>query len=195
MILIYGGQKKLFIPGYENYTSMTPTEFEKYAIRMLEDATNGLENVNFEHNVFVDAHDGTYQIDGRITYRLFGCDFIVLVECKRYRASIKREKIQILCDKVKAAGAHKGIFVTTSNYQSGAIKYAADHGIALLNIIDGKLTYEVRAQGEKQEYMYPKDLPRFQSILQESISEGRTKFCVVDKTEYLKEYLTRENYN
>ncbi|WP_312444561.1 restriction endonuclease [Lacrimispora sp.] len=182
----------MFIPERENYTDMSPEEFEKYTLQLLKESIKGLEKVHFEHNIFVNTFDGTYQIDGIIRYNLFGCNYITLVECKKYNGPIKREALQVLHDKVRSIGAHKGIFVTTSYYQSGAYDYAKAHGIALLTIIDGKLNYEIRSQGEIEDYMYPLSLPKYVTIMQEKTSENTTSCKVVDDTEYVREFLIRD---
>ncbi len=138
----------MFLPGKESYTEMTPTDFEKYVVSMFEAKyqQDGVENASFTHNVIRDAHDGSYQIDGEIRFSIMGVEYVTLVECKKYAGPIKREQIQVLSDKVKSTGAHKGIFVTTSFFQSGALLYAKEHGIALITIIDGKIQYEARGQ-------------------------------------------------
>ncbi|MDG0794072.1 restriction endonuclease [Cohnella ginsengisoli] len=63
-------------------------------------------------------------------------DFKVIVECKRYTRPVEREKIVVLADKVRSLGAHKGVLISTSGFQSGATEYAKQHGIALLQIFD-----------------------------------------------------------
>ena len=74
-----------------------------------------------------------------------GAEFIVLIECKKYRNAVERELVQVLHDKVRSVGAHKGILFTTTGFQSGAIKYATAHGIALVSIINGTAIYETRS--------------------------------------------------
>lgn len=182
----------MFIPGKENSMDMTPEEFEKYTLQLLKENIKNLENVYLEHNVSVNAYDGTYQIDGRISYSLCGCDYITLVECKKYSGPIKRIEIQVLHDKIRSIGAHKGIFVTTSYYQSGAYDYAKAHGIALLTITDGKLNYEIRIQGEIKDYMYPSDLPKYMTIMQEKISENIISCKVIDDSDYVREFLEKD---
>lgn len=62
--------------------------------------------------------------------------FKVIAECKRYTSPVNREKVVVLADKVKSLGAHKGILISTSGFQSGAHEYAKKHGIALIQILD-----------------------------------------------------------
>lgn len=136
----------MFIPTKDCMLEMTPTAFEKYSLEILHQQTKGLENFELEHNVVVKKSDGNYQIDGILHFDVMGMRYTTLVECKHYKTPINREKVQVLYDKIRALGAHKGILISTSNFQSGAIKYAKEHGIALIQIVDADLTYETRGQ-------------------------------------------------
>ena len=134
----------MFVPGYERYTDMTPQEFEVYALDFLQKEASKLEKVNFEHDVMIQTHDGNYQIDGKISFSFMGFSFLCLVECKKYKGPINREKVAALYSKMQSIGAQKGIIVTTSYYQSGAIKFASEHGIALVVLTDEGITYHCR---------------------------------------------------
>ncbi len=138
----------MFIPTKENYTEMTPADFEQYALSALKKQfqDKGIDNYSFVHDVQKNAYDGRYQIDGEIEFSIMGVNINILVECKQYTGPVKREHIQVLNDKIRSTGANKGIFITTSYYQSGALKYAKEHGIALITIIDGKLRYQTRSE-------------------------------------------------
>ncbi|WP_164779788.1 restriction endonuclease [Paenibacillus kobensis] len=84
----------------------------------------------------VQTNDGEYQIDIIAEFVALSVDFKVIVECKRYTRPVEREKIVVLADKVRSLGAHKGVLISTSGFQSGATEYARQHGIALLQIFD-----------------------------------------------------------
>lgn len=164
----------MFLPTRDNYTEMTPTEFEKVVLSELKSqfTSQSVSDYSFEHNVVENVYDGSYQIDGEIKFISMGVEFKILVECKHYKNPVKREQIQALYDKIRALGAHKGIFVTTSSFQSGAIKYATAHGIALISVIDGKLTYETRSFETHEPIYYPPDIPKYALILQTSEQEN-----------------------
>lgn len=137
----------MFIPTKEHFYDMTPEEFEKYSLESLKEQTKGLENLEIQHNVIIKKNDGNYQIDGKIQFELMGVRYVTLVECKHYRSPITREKVQILYDKIRAIGANKGVLISTSNFQIGAIKYAKEeHGIVLIQIVEADLTYEIRTK-------------------------------------------------
>ena len=134
----------MFVPTKECFCNMSPTDFEKYSLYLLKQQTQGLENLEIEHNVIIEKSDGSYQIDGIIRFDVMGIRYTTLVECKHYKNTISREKVQVLYDKIRATGAQKGILISTSGFQSGAIKYASEHGIALIQITEAETTFEAR---------------------------------------------------
>jgi restriction system protein len=124
---------------------ITAAEFERLVRDWILKQGGELTSLEVKHNVKVEAYDSTYQIDVLAKFQAFaGAEFIVLIEYKKYRNAVEREVVQVLHDKVRSLGAHKGMLFTTTGFQSGAIKYAKAHGIALVSIIEGA-TYETRS--------------------------------------------------
>lgn len=70
-------------------------------------------------------------VDLSIKMNIGGADFLVLIECKCYTHSVGVDDVEEFHSKLDDIGAHKGILVTTSGFQSGAIKTAMGRGIAL----------------------------------------------------------------
>lgn len=134
----------MFTPTQKLILDMSPEEFEKYSLLVLKQQIQGIDDCCFEHNKIIKVSDGNYQIDGFIEFSLMGVTYKTLLECKHYKNSISREKVQILYDKLRACGAQKGILVSSSNFQSGAITYATKHGIALIQLIESGNQYQVR---------------------------------------------------
>lgn len=118
-------------------TDMSPEEFEQECLKLLESIEENSHNCTIEHNQVYCSDDGNYQLDGLITFEHFGVTYKTIVECKRYKYPIKRSHIQVLHDTIRSTGAHKGILISTSSFQKGAMKYAKKHGIALIQIVDG----------------------------------------------------------
>lgn len=135
----------MFIPVIDTILEMTPVDFEKYALQILESKTKGLDNVKFVHNKVVEAYDGNYQLDGYIEFEVMGVLYKTIVECKHYKYPISREIVQKVYDNLRAIGAQKGIVVSTSNFQSGAIAYAKAHGIALIQMAQTEETFYTRS--------------------------------------------------
>ncbi|MFS0727657.1 restriction endonuclease [Paenibacillus sp. 1P07SE] len=129
---------EIITPYREFVASISALEFEKYCVEILNAyaEAEALKDFKILHNQKVRTNDGEYQIDIVAEFVALSVDFKVIVECKRYTRPLEREKIVVLADKVRSLGAHKGILISTSGFQSGATEYAKKHGIALLQIFD-----------------------------------------------------------
>lgn len=134
----------MFIPTKKAFMDLTPEEFEQYSLDLLTEQTQNLENLVIKHNTIIETYDGNYQIDGYIEFTVIGIKYKTIVECKHYQSSITREKVQVLHGKIQSLGAQKGILISTSNFQSGAMEYARVHGIALIQMTEAGTSYETR---------------------------------------------------
>ena len=70
----------MFITVIDSVLEMNPTEFEKYALQILQDHIKGLNNVKFIHNKVVEAYDGNYQLAGYIEFEVMGVIYKTIVE-------------------------------------------------------------------------------------------------------------------
>lgn len=136
---------RMFLPMADRCMEMKPADFEKYSLEILESHIKGLENVVFKHNQVIEVADGNYQIDGLIEFEVMGLKYKTVVECKMYKNPINRGIVQKLYSTIQSIGAHKGIIVSTSNFQSGALLYARQHGIALIQMTEAGTEYYERA--------------------------------------------------
>jgi len=116
--------------------NLTPEQFELEVKAILEASANGLSDFSAQHRKSLPGADGEYEIDIFAKFTALGVDFKVLVECKRHSSPVKREVVQILNDRIRSTGSQKGMLFTTSGFQSGAIDYAAKHGIALVHLVN-----------------------------------------------------------
>lgn len=132
-------------PFSEDPIDISPVEFEKQIKNIFEGLEREIKKIEIIHNDKINTVNGNFQIDIKVTFEFLGVDFIVLVECKKHNSPIKRETIQIVKDKVLILGVHKGILVSASGFQRGAIQYAKNNGVALIKIDNGKLEYETRS--------------------------------------------------
>ena len=126
------------VPWVRDIVHMSDTEFEKYSMEVLKcfAETEDLPNFQILHNQKLQAHDGTYQIDVYAEFTVMGIKMKMLVECKHYNNPIERKIISELHDKLESTGCNKGVVITNSYYQSGAIEYAKAHGITLIKVFD-----------------------------------------------------------
>ena len=183
----------MFNPTMDAHLDMSPVDFEKHALIILHQQLQGIENCLFEHNKIIEVGDGNYQIDGYIEFSLMGVTYKTLVECKHYKGSIEREKVQVLFDKLRACGAQKGILVSSSNFQSGAITYAALHGIALIQLTESGNQYYSRGWnrvGDMHNHMHDNGCSSYIGVMQTSSSESSILCSYLSKTNLaLKDFL------
>ena len=97
-----------------------------------------------------------------------------MVECKHHKNPIKREVVELLFACLRAVGGHKGVIYATAPFQRGAVKYAQTHGIALIQIADGRVSYEVKSRETPP--VLPSWVPRFVSLKRTITREGNDGF-------------------
>lgn len=120
---------------------ITSLQFELEVKKYLESASDKLEEFQAEHREAVTGHDGTYEIDITARFRVFGAKFLVLVECKHHKNRIMRDYVQVLHAKQLSLGAQKAMMFSTSGFNEGAVNYALQHGIALVQLASGETLY------------------------------------------------------
>jgi restriction system protein len=165
---------EVYNPIEANTTDMTDTEFEKYVANLVKQMSEkeGIK-CSVKHNYIARVNDGNYQIDVIVEYTFLGGQFIILVECKKYKNPVPREKVEILYNRIRSIGAHKGMLFSTSRFQQGAIDFAKKHGIALVQVIDGKLLYNVKSVNiEKVEIPPWANLPKHCGVMVSKTSNG-----------------------
>ena len=121
---------------------ITPEEFELLVRSWVESVSSELRELQVTHQYKISSQGGDYAFDVVATFTAVGgADFVVLIECKKHKNPIKREVVQVLHDKIRSVGAHKGIVVATAPFQNGALSYAKVNGIALAQVANGSLKY------------------------------------------------------
>jgi len=120
---------------------ITSVQFELHIKRFLESTAGKLKDFQTVHRESMDGQDGTYEIDITARFKIFGADFLVLVECKNHKNHIKREHVQTLHAKLVSLSAQKGMLFATTPFQDGAVEYANQHGIALVQLASGETLY------------------------------------------------------
>ena len=126
---------------------ITPIDFELLVKRWFEAQAGSISSFDAKHRELLAGVDGEYEIDVSIRFSMFGgAKFLVLVECKKHSNPIKREVVQVLNDRLRSTGGHKGFIFSTAPFQSGALTYADKNGIALVQIASGRTTY-IQATG------------------------------------------------
>jgi restriction system protein len=126
--------RNFLLARYEARFDVSPYLFERTVASVFED---------MGYRVLVTSRSG----DDGIDVFLYGStDEVIGVQVKRYRASIKVSQIRELLGALVVNRLTRGVFVTTSQFQSGAAKSAASQGakqVGLsIELIDGATFYE-----------------------------------------------------
>jgi len=108
-----------------------------------------LKGFSVRHQAVIETPDGEFALDGLAAFEALGVDFMVLVECKHHRNPIKRELVQVLESKLSSTHAQKAMMYSTATFQKGAIEFAAQHHIALVQFTAGDVVYKTRDMQEK----------------------------------------------
>ena len=83
-----------------------------------------------QHNVIeTDRYGAKRQIDVKIVRRSRFHRFTTLIECKRWKEPVGRDRIDVLASSIEALGASNGAIFTTTGFEEGAIAYAKGKGI------------------------------------------------------------------
>ena len=154
---------------------LTPREFELEVKATLDELSAGLTDYQAQQREIVAGTDGEYEIDITVRFTALNADYLTLVECKRYKKPVEREKVQALLSKMQSVGAHKGIIFSTSGFQSGASEFAGVHGIALIELVDGRATWirkGVDTDGPVPWSEVPDSIPRIVGLLHKGNSRS-----------------------
>jgi restriction system protein len=175
----------------EESIDLTPIQFEREVKAILDKVNAKIISFDSKHLEKLSGNIGEYEIDITIRFEALGVKYLTLVECKHHKNPIKREVIQILHDKIRETGAHKGIVFATTTFQRGAIEYARSHGIALIKIAEGKAFYEVRGSHTRAEPPPWANIPPYMGYSVELSDSGSLLYSTVStrNPELLNEFL------
>lgn len=168
---------------------LTPVQFELEVKAVLDGLGLGLDGYQSQHREVVGGHDGDYEIDVTVRFTALGANFLVLVECKHYKNPVKRETIQSLHGKVQSLGAQKAVLFSTSGFQSGALEFAKAHGIAAVQLVDGRTNYFTRSVNGPAE---PPPWLEIEPIIGWLIDENRHSLVSRRNPEHLRNALADE---
>ncbi|WP_442783885.1 restriction endonuclease [Collimonas fungivorans] len=84
----------------------------------------------------IDRYGAKRQTDVKIVRRSRFHRFTTLVECKRWKEPVGRDRIDVLASSIEALSANNGAIFTTTGFEEGAIAYARGKGIELFVVRD-----------------------------------------------------------
>ena len=167
------------------------TEFEVLVHDWFQRSFSHLKGFDAKLREPLKGESGDYEIDILVRFEEFGADFVVLVECKHQNRSVEREVLQILHDRIRETGAHKGILFTTSSFQSGAVEYAKKHGICLIKVAEGKTCYITKSLDSTNEPPPWVNIPAYIGWIY--LPGDQYGILSEDHVEYLQEALSRKS--
>ena len=89
---------------------LSPEGFELLVKNFLDAGSATLSEYQSNHREVIKSHDGTHEFDVTTRFSAHGFDYLTLVECKAYKSSVKREKVQELWTKMQSVGAQPFYF-------------------------------------------------------------------------------------
>ena len=130
-------RKSVYAEILETIIGKSPRAFERLVVQLLQAMGYGGE-VKGSGQVTRASKDGG--IDGIIKEDILGFGRIY-IQAKRYglNYAVQRDEVQKFVGALAVAQSHKGVFITTSYFTSGAIDYVKGlNGAATIVLIDGK---------------------------------------------------------
>jgi antitoxin component HigA of HigAB toxin-antitoxin module len=122
-------------------TTNTGSPYEQLTRRICENilAQKNVHTLDLCRNKIVRSPATSHQIDVYWRFKVDGHERVVLVQCKDWQGSVPKVEILAFAMIVELLGGDtKGIFVSRSGYQSGAIEVAAYCGIELYTLAEPK---------------------------------------------------------
>lgn len=93
-------------------------------------------NISVEHNIKLQGKFLSHQVDVYWKFSSAGMEHSTVVECKNWNKRLKQESLLAFRAKLEDLNHPKGVMVTRSGFQSGAVKYAKAHGIFLYELFE-----------------------------------------------------------
>lgn len=152
--------------------------FVKEIYEALHKADN-VENISIQHNIELVGLTGCkHQIDIYWHFILAGVEYQVAIECKNYSGKVPIGKIRDFYSVLDDIGNINGIFVSRNGFQQGAVNYAKQKRIKLLEIRPpSAIDWEGRTRHLTTElHMYCKNIKR--CIIEED-SDGGTNNSLI----------------
>jgi hypothetical protein len=163
---------------------ITPEEFEGWVAELYGIVASGPVDLQVTPHEVVVGTDGTYDFDATVRFELAGMAFLVLVEAKRHKNPIRRELVASLHSKLLSTGAQNGVMFSTAPFQSGAIGFATVHGIALVQVTEGRFTFGTKSRDRppalsREEAAQHFGIPTFAGHAVSVGDDGSTHFTMV----------------
>jgi uncharacterized protein YbaA (DUF1428 family) len=137
---------------------------------------------NADVEAIVEGVRGEHEIDVYVTFEQYGITCTWVVECKCWNSNVPKEKVLALQAIVDDVGADRGVLISKTGFQSGAIKAARKSNITLTSLED--LVDDLKENSTK----------RAIETLEVSLAKTKHRVFSLSKTEKLGENSFRSSY-
>lgn len=152
---------------------ISPEKYEQQVVEWLRASSGKLDKFEVEHLRHLSGAGGDYEFDAVAQFSILnGAQITILVECKRYSSPVEREKLLALWAKQQDVKAHKAMIFATCGFQSGALEYAKNYGIATVAFVEGAFLYETKSAGPSGPPPSWAGLPNYAGIFLSQSDEG-----------------------
>jgi len=150
------------IPICHNTTDITPDQYERQVISWLQQEGRNYHSFTIKNLAKDTGSGGDYSLDGLAEFEIFsGAKIKVLIECKRHQRPLSRDTILAVKAKKDDISAEKALVFSTSGFQKGAVTFAKNTGIALIQFANGESTYFTRSAEKGCRGAPPGSTPEF----------------------------------
>ncbi|WP_079034892.1 restriction endonuclease [Streptomyces hirsutus] len=109
-------------------------EWEKYQIKVSET----LSEFGFATKVeeVIEGARGRHEVDVTARIRYAGIDQLWIVECKKWKRPVPKERVLAFASIIDDVGADRGLIFAEGGFQAGAVRASRNSSITLTNLID-----------------------------------------------------------
>ncbi|MEU5334672.1 restriction endonuclease [Streptomyces asoensis] len=109
-------------------------EWEKYQIKVSET----LSEFGFATQIeeVIEGARGRHEVDVTARIRYAGVDQLWIVECKKWKRAVPKERILAFASIIDDVGADRGLIFAEGGFQAGAVRASRNSSITLTNLTD-----------------------------------------------------------
>ena len=115
----------------------TGKEYEKLTQYIFDQIVNQnqVDNIDVQHNVIIEGKSTTHQIDVFWKFEVGGEEYCAIVQAKDWKSKVPQKEMLAFNDIIRDLPyGTRGIFVSLSGYQKGAIDVAKANGITIYEL-------------------------------------------------------------
>jgi hypothetical protein len=115
-------------------------QYERMVAELMEQIT-GLRGLELRRQKTYSGKEATHEVDISFVYTVGELQLLFLVECKDWSRPVEKRDVQAFLHTLRDLGAHKGIIVSRTGFQDGAVSIAKANGIALLSVARRRIAW------------------------------------------------------